>query len=169
MRARVVVESMWGNTEQLARAVAEGMGPSVQVEVVPVDTAGEDAGQETDLLVVGGPTHAFGMSRQGTREDAVHRGAAAEHGVSVGTRELLDRLHPAAGGTASAAFDTRVRKRGIPGSAARGITKRLRGLGYRELSGPTTFWVADMDGPLLDGEVDRAREWGAALARQLTG
>jgi hypothetical protein len=30
-----------------------------------------------------------------------------------------------------------------------------------------SFYVADMEGPLVDGETDRARAWGRDLARRV--
>jgi hypothetical protein len=31
-------------------------------------------------------------------------------------------------------------------------------------TGPESFYVEDLAGPLADGELERARDWGAALA-----
>ena len=60
MRALVVFESMFGDTETIARAVADGLSDAIRVDIVDVATAPRvDA--DVDLLVVGGPTHAFGM------------------------------------------------------------------------------------------------------------
>src|SRR5436305_1053742 len=102
MRTLVVFESMFGDTETIARAVAEGVSGAMQVDVVDVGTEPRvDA--DVDLLVVGGPTHAFGMSRASTRGDAVRQGGrrAAE---GIGLREWLERLQPTDAASA-AAFD----------------------------------------------------------------
>ncbi|MEO6585287.1 MAG: flavodoxin/nitric oxide synthase, partial [Knoellia sp.] len=77
MRSLVVYESVWGNTEQVARAVAAGLGVVMTVEVVDVGIAPTTPGDDVDLLVVGGPTHTFSMSRPGTRSEAVTRGASS--------------------------------------------------------------------------------------------
>jgi hypothetical protein len=64
-----------------------------------------------------------------------------------------------------ATFDTRVGKvRHLPGSAAKSAAKALRKIGYTAVVPPESFWVADVAGPLLDGELDRARAWGEELA-----
>ena len=63
----------------------------------------------------------------------------------------------------SAAFDTRVAPARVPGSAAKGIAKRLRSHGYDLVLDPRTFWVEGTPGPLVDGEIDKAREWGMHL------
>src|SRR4051794_40753049 len=112
MRALVVFESMFGDTETIARAVADGLSGGMRVDIVDV-AAAPRVDADVDLLVVGGPTHAFGMSRPNTRNDAVRQGgrSAAE---SVGVREWLDGQRPTSTARA-AAFDTRIKKWFIPG------------------------------------------------------
>jgi len=63
MKALVVYESMFGNTEQIARAIAVGLGESVDVQVAEVTDAPTKPDHEIALIVAGGPTHAFSMSR----------------------------------------------------------------------------------------------------------
>lgn len=166
MRALVVYESMWGNTEEIARAVASGLAESVEVEVAEVTDAPAEPDPDTDLVVAGGPTHAFSMTRASTRADAVKQGAPRAAGV--GLREWLDRLPSGHHTTPVATFDTRVGKvRHLPGSAARSAARAARRHGYRSASPPHSFFVEDTAGPLLDGELGRAREWGRELAGQL--
>ena len=77
MRALVVFESMFSNTEKVAHAVADGLhvGGCPTVQVVRVDRAPTTVPDDVDLVVVGGPTHAFGMTRPSSREEAVKQGA----------------------------------------------------------------------------------------------
>ena len=163
-RALVVFESMFGNTEVIARAVAEGLADKVPVRVVRAtpDLVLED---DVELLVVGGPTHAFGMTRPATRESAGQQGASSAVSHGIGVREWLDGL----GSTTCrvATFDTRVHMKGLPGSAARGVEKRLGRAGARVLAPATSFWVTSTQGPLLPGEEDRARQWGNELGLRL--
>src|SRR5690606_14826892 len=70
MRALVAFESMFGNTGLIAEAIADGLARHGEVETAEVGTAPVLLPAEVDLLVVGGPTHAFGMSRPGTRSSA---------------------------------------------------------------------------------------------------
>jgi hypothetical protein len=163
-RAVVVVESMFGNTEAVAHSVAEGLSGQFPVDVVRVADAPAVIPDDVQLLVVGGPTHAFGLTREGTRLAARDQGAKPSTGVEVGLREWLGCLQPRSTALAVAAFDTRIKKTGVPGSAARGAMRRLRRLGMRAAVRPTSFYVAGMQGPLLDGELARARRWGAHLA-----
>jgi hypothetical protein len=163
-RALVVVESMFGNTRKVAAAVAEGMSsPTLDVEVV--DVASAPAAPVTDVVVVGGPTHVFGMSRRSTRKAAGEQGGDPEAAAADGIRDWLERLH-AMPGTPVATFDTRVRRPGLIGSAAGRAMHRLRRLGMRPLDRPATFWVEDVAGALLDGELERARAWGRLLAER---
>ncbi len=163
-RAVVVVESMFGNTEAVARAVADGLSDLFVVDVVRVADAPAIIPDDVQLLVVGGPTHAFGLTREGTRLAARDQGAKPSTGVEVGLREWLGGLQPHPTALAAATFDTRIKKPGVPGSAARGAMRRLRRLGLRAAARPTSFYVAGMSGPLLGGELARARGWGSNLA-----
>ena len=73
MKAVVVYESMYGNTHLIAEEIGNGLraNPNADVAVVPVDGASMELLEGVDLVVVGGPTHAHGMSRTSTRKAAV--------------------------------------------------------------------------------------------------
>ncbi len=70
MRAVVVYESMYGNTHHVAEAIGSGLAEGFDVAVVPVAEAGQEMIDDADLVIVGGPTHAHGMSRESTRQEA---------------------------------------------------------------------------------------------------
>ena len=168
MKALVVYESMFGNTETIARAIAEGLGETFGVTMATASSMPAVLGM--DLVVVGGPTHAFGLSRPSTRASAGQQGAGKSAAGGTGLREWLETLAPpAAYRPATAAFDTRVRKPGVPGSAARSAARRLRHAGLPVVVPPMSFWVRGTDGPLLPGEEGRARSWGRELARTVAG
>ena len=164
MKALIVYESMFGNTEQIAHAVAEGVSTRMDVELVEARKAPTPLTELVDLVVVGGPTHAFSMTRANTREDAVRQGSHADASAD-GIREWIDHLRAGPHSERVATFDTRVAKvRHLPGSAGRSAAKGLRKHGYATVSKPESFWVEDVAGPLLDGELERARAWGERLA-----
>ena len=167
MRALVVYESMFGCTRDVARAVAEGLAAEAQVEVVEVGLAPAEVPPDVELVVVGGPTHAFSMSRPGTREDAARQGGGAVVSGRIGIREWLDGIAHLPPGVVAATFDTRVSRPRVPGSAARAAHRHLRRLGARTPVSPETFWVAGTRGPLVPDEPERARAWGRDLARRL--
>jgi hypothetical protein len=161
--ALVVFESMFGNTKTIAEAVAEGLSSQIPTDLLEVGAASDVLAGDVDLLVVGGPTHAFGMSRPRTREDATRQ--AGGHVVSerTGLREWLASLERRTGKVAAAAFDTRIDKPRVPGSAARGAEKRLRKLSFRIAAPSESFYVTGVAGPLVDGETERAYRWGQRL------
>jgi hypothetical protein len=160
MKALVVYESMWGNTEQVARAVARGLGGARITEVT--GTSVSDVA-DLDLLVLGGPTHAYSMSRESTRHDA-HQQGADRGSDGGGIRELLAEL-PADLAVPVATFDTRVGKvRHLPGSAAKAAEKELRHHHHARVVARESFYVEISPGPLLRGELERAEEWGRQLA-----
>lgn len=163
MKAIVLYESVYGNTEAVARAIADGLGPAGDVEVAQFGEASKGLAEGADLLVLGGPTHGWGMTRPASRQrpDA--------QGYPVGAREWLQALPPGRGTTA-AVFDTRFAKpRWLTGSAALRMARQLGRRGYRLIAPPESFFVLHTEGPLKEGEEERARRWGAELARRTAG
>lgn len=168
MDALVVFESMFGNTQAIANAVAEGLATRMSVVTAEVSGAPTVLAEDVELVVVGGPTHAFGMSRESTRRSAAEQSDRALVSTGIGIREWLALVGAGSAGVGAAAFDTRVAKPRVPGSAAKAAHRRLRRLGFRMVSGPQTFYVVGTPGPLVAGELDRARRWGEALGSDFT-
>lgn len=166
MRVLVVFESMFGNTERIARAVADGLAPHAEVELVEVGAAPADLGDGLDLLVVGAPTHGFGLSRPSSRESAAQRTEDGVVSARTGLREWLAALPgQAAIPVPVATFDTRFgNPRWLTGSAAQSAAKRLRERGCPLAAAPESFFVTATTGPLHEGEQERARRWGGTLA-----
>jgi len=69
-RALVIFESMFGNTRMIAEAVAEGLASRFVTDLIEVSLAPARIPDDVSLVVVGGPTHAFGLTRPRTRADA---------------------------------------------------------------------------------------------------
>jgi hypothetical protein len=164
MKAIVVYESHWGSTAAVARAIADGMGPDVPAldtdEAVEVGLAG------VDLIVAGAPVIAFGLPRLGARKQLASdikapRPADLAHPL---LREWLDVLPSGRGW--GAAFETRIwwSLKGATGT----IESKLRQAGYAKLTKAERFIVAGAYGPLRDGELSRARVWGATLTALIT-
>ena len=169
MRALVVFESMFGNTEKVAGAVARGLQlEGVDTGLVEVRSAPHHLASDLDLLVVGGPTHAFGMSRAGTRADAVRQGAPSER-ATTGLREWLETVELDAECVPGlATFDTRVTKvRWLPQAAGLAAARLGRRRGLEPVAKPLGFLVDDIRGPLVDRELERAVEWGRRLGVEL--
>ena len=171
MSVLVVYESMFGNTEAIAEAIAEGVRregahhpPGTEVIVVPVAEAPSRLPDDVTMLLIGGPTHACSMSRESTRADAVRQGATGT--PSIGIREWIDASEPRADLPVHT-FDTRVHVRMMPGSAAKQAAIALRRKGFELAKRGESFWVGGKDGPLSHDEIVRARAWGAFVAEAL--
>ena len=145
MKALVVYDSTFGNTEQVAKAIAAGMGPDVDVRAIKASLADPAAATSVDLLVVGSPTNAGRPTRP--------------------VQEFIKRLPALGAGTRVAAFDTRVPQRwaAIFGYAGPRIASSLQAKGGRSLTSPEPFFVDGQKGPLQDGELAKATTWGRRL------
>jgi len=169
MKAVVIYESMYGNTHQIANAISDGLRQSAEVLVVPVGEADAELVKSADVVVVGGPTHAHGMSHAGTRKGAVD--AAEKPGSDLvldpdaddpGLREWFTSLDHVF--TNAAAFDTRFDlPAAVTGRASKGIARKLRHHGATLIAEPESFFVKK-DNRLEPDEETRAREWGGKLA-----
>jgi flavodoxin len=153
MKALIIYDSFFGNTEKVARAIGDALAGRGEVEVARVSEvkAGQLAG--LDLLVVGSPTRGFRPTPAIT--------------------EFLKSLAPdALKGVCVAAFDTRIPQSEIDsavfflrymvrlfGYAAAPIARLLQGHGGRLAIPAEGFFVHGREGPLLEGELQRAGEW----------
>jgi len=157
MKALVVYDSVFGNTARIAQAIAAAL-PALAVPVGEVDN---DMLAGLDLLIVGSPTRGFRPT-----EDT----AAMLKGLPVGHLT----------GTQGAAFDTRMQLEAIDskalrfmvdkgGYAASTIARNLQKKGAAMAAEPEGFLVTGEEGPLLQGELERAAAWGAGLAGEEAG
>jgi hypothetical protein len=174
MRVVVVYESVFGNTRRIAAAIERGASEHATTRLSSVGARAIEDCSDADLILIGAPTHALGLSTPATRAEAVAWTHRPERHVSLDAGEprtgLRDWLETRPRLPARfAAFDTRAASmRHLPGSAARRIDKRLRSRGLERIAPPENFYVS-ADSALLDGEEDRAYEWGfrvAALASE---
>jgi hypothetical protein len=165
IRALVAYESMFGNTERVAKAVAAGLGLE-SVETVVFDVSGPSPVdvRDIDLLVVGAPTHAFSLSRASTRTEAVSQGGR-ESAEASGMREWIETLPHDWTAPLAAAFDTRATKvRYLPASASRRAAHLLAKHGCRMVTSPAGFLVEGVPGPLESREVEHAIAWARQVA-----
>lgn len=145
MRALVVYDSFYGNTEEIAKAIG-GAIASGEVSVLRAGEVGPPELENISLLVVGAPT-------QGGRP-------------TPQIRDFLDRVSKAEiNGVDAAAFDTRVTSKvaKIFGYAAGKIASSLKKKGANLIAEPEGFFVEGKEGPLTEGELERAAVWGEGL------
>jgi flavorubredoxin len=158
--ALVVYESFWGNTGAVARAIAEGIGGA---RVLHTDEATAELVAGVDLLVVGAPVLGFRLPTEGFYRSLPQTELRAPRPPDVSHQPMrlwLERLPRGHG--AAAAFETRVSW--SPGGSIKTIEEGLSAAGFRVVAKGGKFVVAGRYGPMRDGELDKARAWGAALA-----
>src|SRR5947207_2433055 len=169
MKAVVVYESMYGNTHLIADAIGAGLRECAEVVVVPVQEADAALVGGADLLVVGGPTHAHGISRTSTRKaaiDATHKDGSAltadPDAEGLGLRDWFASLPTLE--MRAAAFDTRLDAPVVfTGRASKGIARALRQHRCSLIAEPESFLVTKAT-QLEPDEEARAHRWGASLA-----
>jgi flavodoxin I len=157
MKALVVYDSIFGNTEKMARAIASGLETGAEVTVKKIGEVSRPDFFEADLVVVGSPTRGFRPTKT----------------ISDFMQVLPDRLLL---GKKVAAFDTRIGESEINagpfflkylirifGYAAKPLASSLLKAGGLQPVQPEGFLVYGTEGPLYDGELERATDWGKRL------
>ena len=155
MKVLVVYDSFFGNTEQIARAVGRALEAQGEVETVKIGEVMPEQIQGTDLLIVGSPTRAFQPTQP--------------------IKTFLKTMPPnLLKGVKVAAFDTRISVEDtnsgflkfmvkIFGYAAKPIADLLKKKGGSLVQPPEGFYVKDSEGPLKEGELDRAALWARSM------
>jgi flavodoxin I len=147
MKTLVVYDSVYGNTEIVARAIGGAIPGDVQVVRVGQVNATDCAA--VDLLIIGSPTHgAF---------------------PTEAAQGLIEKIGPPVhDGARAATFDTRLTWGFLErwgGFAAEKMAARLQEKGWTMAGAPGGFFVKGLKkGPLKRGEADRAAAWARELA-----
>ena len=161
MKALVVYESLYGNTADVAAAIASGIGPGATA--VDTDQATPAALADADLVVAGAPLMALRLPTEAMRTSAVESDAPNVRPADVShpsMRTWLANLQPGSG--AFAAFETKLRW--SPGGATGAIENGLERVGYHRVARGQKFYVEGRYGPLRIGELERALRWGREIA-----
>ncbi|WP_020572595.1 flavodoxin family protein [Parafrankia discariae] len=170
MAVLIVTESVFGNTLTVACAVATGIAQAVGEDSVAVVGPADAPAQlpaDLGLLVVGAPTHGFSMPRPQSRRQVAEKEAAPITETDSGVREWIQRAVPRPD-LPAVSFDTSTKVRFQPGTASNAIFRALRRRGFRNAEKGPSFHVTGTEGPLADGETDRAEMWGARLGAALS-
>ena len=141
----VLYDSGFGNTKQIAQAIVDAMGGSASLLHVSEFT-GEHLNNLT-ALIAGSPINSFMPTE---------KMQAALKSIPAGALK----------GIKAASFDTRMHV-WIHGDAARKISKRLAAAGAEIISDPMFFHVTGKQGPLAEGEIERATAWSRQLVERL--
>jgi len=165
MKAVVVYESLWGNTAAIARAIAEGIGS--EARALSTAEAAPDVVAGADLIVAGAPVLGFALPTEAMRTSIQTGPQYASNSGDFSHPSMRSWLAALAPGQGSgAAFETRVRGP-VPGGSVKAIARGLTDAGRTVTGKGEPFIVTGKFGPLREGELERARAWGAELAAAL--
>lgn len=157
MKAMVVYDSAFGNTEKVAQAIGQALGSPEDVEVIRVSEVEPERLAGLTYLIVGSPTQKF-------------------RPLGTITRFLAGIPDKGLIGIKVAAFDTRMTQANVDqvrilaffvrifGYAAKPIAGRLEKKGGELAVPPEGFYVKDTEGPLVEGELERAAAWARQIA-----
>jgi flavodoxin I len=159
MKALILYESFFGNTEKIAQVIGDSLKSSMEVDVRKVSEVQPEQLKGLSLLVVGSPTRAFRPS-------------------PATNRFLKNIPNSSLQGIKTAAFDTRISEDDakprvlrflmkVFGYAAEPISKKLGKKGAEIIVAPEGFCVNDTEGPLRQGELERAAAWANKIVEKL--
>jgi len=154
MKALIIYDSFFGNTEQVAKTIGNALtvlADHVNVQTLRVQDVRPELLQGLDLLIVGSPTRAFKATTPITNL------------LKALPRQRLR-------GIKAAAFDTRIPLEDINsmigrffinrfGYAAEKIARSLQKHGAELVVPAAGFAVRASEGPLQEGELQRAAHW----------
>ncbi len=156
MKILIVYDSAFGNTKQVAEAMADALKSKAEVNLIFVKDFSAADLDGIALLIAGSPTQKFTML--------------------PAMKQCLNSLPSnALKGLNVAAFDTRITEEEVNrikilkffvtifGYAAEKIGKKLEKKGGRLLSAPKAFYVGGTEGPLLEKELEKAAQWAKSL------
>lgn len=159
MKTLVLYDSQYGNTQKVAQAIRDAVPGKAELRhMADVEAA---ALETCDLLFIGSPTQAASYTK--------------------GMKAFLEQIDPSAlKGRKVATFDTRFPVEAFPnkflgrlahlmGFAAPKLARNLKRGGAVILGKPGDFFVTTVEGPLKEGELERARAWAADIAARAAG
>jgi flavodoxin len=143
----IVYYSQFGNTKRVAEEVAQAWQSAGSIRLLSADQLTVSGLSNVDLLAVGTPTHVANLPKE--------------------LRPILEALPTRVlEGVAFAAFDTSYKSNWFVNmfTAAKPLNKKLRRLGGKQMVRPETFFVEGKEGPLYEGEIERAKAWAETVA-----
>ena len=163
MNTRVIIESYFGNTLQIAHAIADAL-PNAQIQ--SFDEAPDVIPDDINLLLLGAPTHEAALPTPKSRHLAATRSStgSANRIQPPPQRGLAEWIKHATipAGTRTITFDTSAgRFATLFGCAAKAAAKQLRARGFQVERGPSfTVTAGDV---LVAGQQEQAARWAASL------
>jgi flavodoxin len=151
MNTLVVYFSKFGNTQMLAEAIAASLSSNGNVRtMISSDDLTVDDLKDADLVMMGSPTHNMNLPKS----------------VKPVFDDLPKRILR---GTPVAAFDTSYKMSWLLNqfTASKRLARKLRKLGGKLVLPPEIFHVMEREGPLYEGEIERAQTWAGSILQQI--
>jgi len=157
MKALIIYDSFFGNTEKIAHAIGKGLGNKKDITLCKVSEANNTMLEGLDHLIVGSPTRAFSPS--------------------PAIKSFLKKIpQNQLSGVKVTAFDTRIEMSDkVPGFlrfmanlfgyADKPILENLKKKGGQESCPSEGFFVLESEGPLKEGELERATGWAKLISK----
>lgn len=158
MKTLIVYDSVFGNTQKIAIAMGEALKPQGNIKVEKVNEVKIETLNDIEMLIVGSPTRAFNPTKD----------------INNFLKSLpKNKLN----GIKVAGFDTRANVKEVNsavltffaklfGYAGEKITKKLTKKSGELITEPEGFFVKDSEGPLAEGEIERAEKWAMSLVKK---
>ena len=157
MKAMVVYDSVFGNTEQIAQAIGNALGSPENVEILRVGNVKPEQLTGLKSLIVGSPTRGFRPTPaiSSLLKSIPKNGLEGVKVAAFDTRFTMDEIE-------SSVFILPILVK-IFGYAAKPIADRLKKKGGDLIVPPEGFYVKGTEGPLKEGELERAADWAKLI------
>ena len=150
MHTLVVYFSRFGNTQEIAETIARSMSNDGHVRTMELRELEVDEMKDIDLLVIGSPTHNMNLPKA--------------------VKPLLERIPKGTlQGIPAAVFDTSYKMSWLLNqfTASKRLASKMRKKGAKIVAPPEIFQVTEREGPLYEGELDRAQAWAKSLRQKI--
>lgn len=151
MNGLIVYFSKFGHTQILAEMISGVLEQRMPIKLISADELKATDLENSDLVIMGTPTHNMNLPKP--------------------VKPILARLpKKILHGVPFACFDTSYKMSWwlMPFTAAKRLNRQLKKLGGQPLAAPETFFIMEREGPLYEGEVERAVAW-AEMIQELVG
>jgi flavodoxin len=158
MRALVIYDSVFGNTEKIALSIKEALSSILDVEAYKVNNVKTEYLKDLDYIIVGSPTRAFKPTKETTEFlNEIQKNGLKDTKI-VG---FYTRMDPKEVGSAILKLFAL-----FFGYAAKPIAEKLIKKGGPQIMPPEGFFVEGREGPLRDGEIEKAKEWAEEIMKK---
>ncbi len=155
MKICIIYDSFFGNTEKIARIISDHLSENNEVQILKVGEAEKLDLKDVNLLIVGSPTRAFEPTKpvvtfiKKLKNDEIKTVKIALFDTRIDIKAVNNRL-----------LTFLVKHKGYACTTMRTLFMKKDA----ELIGESVgFFVLESEGPLKDGEEDRARLWANTL------